>query len=180
MTDMSTTDPEVSDRLAALEERVAALEQHRPAGAEVRPGGEHPDRPVWIVDGIRQQQERGDLRGGAVYLAGSLTLPGGGGVEWQQGAHADDLFGADWDPAVQQLAALAHPVRLTILHHLLSGHETTAELTELESIGTTGQLHHHLRPLLAAGWVVQQGRGRYAVPAARVVPLLATLEANLL
>lgn len=44
-------------------------------------------------------------------------------------------------------------------------------------IGYTGQLHHHLRQLVAAGWLQSAGRGRYRVPAQRVVPLLAIVAA---
>jgi hypothetical protein len=42
---------------------------------------------------------------------------------------------------------------------------------------TTGQLYHHLRQLVAAGWLRTSLRGRYAVPADRIVPLLALLAA---
>jgi predicted transcriptional regulator len=64
-------------------------------------------------------------------------------------------------------------VRLELLRHIVSGVRATAELAEIASLGTTGQLHHHLRQLVAAGWVRQSGRGAYEVPASRIVPLLA-------
>ena len=64
--------------------------------------------------------------------------------------------------------------------------ETFWALTELqrrrpddaatEGLGTTGQLHHHLRQLKAAGWLHQTGRGTYEVPARRVVPLLTMIQ----
>ena len=41
----------------------------------------------------------------------------------------------------------------------------------------THQLHHHLRQLVAAGWLASTRRGHYEVPAARVVPLLVTVLA---
>ncbi|WP_051715621.1 hypothetical protein [Streptomyces bikiniensis] len=43
--------------------------------------------------------------------------------------------------------------------------------------GTTGQIYHHLRQLTGAGRLHTSGRGRYEVPAARVVPLLMALTA---
>jgi len=73
------------------------------------------------------------------------------------------------------LGALGHPVRLELLRHILLGTHATADLAEMESLGTTGQLHHHLRQLVATGWVRQSGRGSYEIPASRVVPLLACL-----
>lgn len=61
---------------------------------------------------------------------------------------------------------------------MLLGVRTTAALTDLDVVGTSGQLYHHLRPLLAAGWLRQAARGRYEVPADRVVPLLVVLSAT--
>ena len=55
----------------------------------------------------------------------------------------------------------------------------TAELADDPSLGTTGQLHHHLRALVAGGWLVSVGRAQWAVPPPRVIPLLAILAATL-
>jgi hypothetical protein len=49
---------------------------------------------------------------------------------------------------------------------------------ELDVVGTSGQLYHHLRPLLGAGWLCQAARGRYEVPHDRVVPLLVVVAAT--
>ena len=68
-------------------------------------------------------------------------------------------------------------MRLRLLREILGGRQSTSELAEIEELGTTGQLHHHLRQITAAGWLRSAGRGRYAVPAERVVPLLAILTA---
>jgi hypothetical protein len=68
-------------------------------------------------------------------------------------------------------------VRLVLVQAVLAGRRTVAELEALESLGTTGQLYHHLRQLVAAGWLQTAGRGRYAVPGDRVVPLLVVLAA---
>ena len=108
-----------------------------------------------------------------------MRLPGGEHVEWQQAAPTDDLLATDWDVAADTLAALGHPVRLRLLREVLRGSRTTAELGEVEGLGTTGQLHHHLRLLVAAGWLRSASRGRYDVPVARVVPLLAVLMGGL-
>ena len=68
-------------------------------------------------------------------------------------------------------------MRLRLAQLVLQGTETTAELAADADLGTTGQLHHHLRQLVAAGWLQSAGRGRYRVPAQRVVPLLAIVAA---
>jgi len=60
---------------------------------------------------------------------------------------------------------------------VLNGAATTAELAEDETLGTTGQLHHHLRALVAAGWLTSAGRGRWTIPGPRVVPLLVVVVA---
>ena len=82
----------------------------------------------------------------------------------------------DWTQAAAGLTALAHPVRL-LLHEILLGARTTAELSDHERLGTTGQLYHHLRQLVSAGWLRGTHRGQYAVPPERIVPLLTVLAA---
>ncbi len=54
---------------------------------------------------------------------------------------------------------------------------TLSELNAHERLGTTGQPYHHLRQLVAAGWLRAGGHGRYDVPGERVVPLLVILAA---
>jgi hypothetical protein len=95
---------------------------------------------------------------------------------------ADDLLGelADADDMTQftdVLAALAQPVRLRLLLAVLNGRHTSAELGQIDGSGTTGQLYHHLRQLVAAGWLRSAGRGQYQIPPERVIPLLVALAA---
>ena len=72
-------------------------------------------------------------------------------------------------------AALGHTLRLRLLREILGGRRTATELAGLDEVGTSGQIYHHLRQLTAAGWLRQAGRGRYEIPAGRVVPLLVAL-----
>jgi len=111
----------------------------------------------------------------AVMLVGSVTLPTGEPVEWQETFGAEGLLEQEWSDVASSLAALGHPVRVELLRHILSGMHSTADLATVEALGTTGQLHHHLRQLVATGWVRHGGRGNYEVPAARVIPLLACI-----
>lgn len=157
---------EVVDRLTALERRVAALER---APAAPPPATPDPDT-FWALQGLRQREP-----GGAVLLTGSVETAAGERYEWQEAARGVDLLDGDWAERAPVLAALGSPVRLRLLHAVLGGVRTTTELAALDGMGTSGQLHHHLRELVHAGWLRSTARGRYEIPPARVVPLLAVL-----
>jgi hypothetical protein len=160
------TEKDLVDRVAALEAAVAKLI----AGAEEPPGGAADADAFWVLDGLKRRAPAG-----AVVFAGDVPLPTGDRFEWQWGRAASDLLGSDWSQLVAALAALAHPVRLRLLHRVVTGARTAAELSDDEELGTTGQLYHHLRQLVSAGWLRSAGRGRYVVPGERVVPLLVIL-----
>ena len=158
-----------------LGERVTALEAAR--SPAVIPPPVDADA-FWALTGLRERVIAADgAPDSAVVLVGEVTLPTGEPVSWQQGVDADALLESEWDERAAAFAALGHPVRLELLRRILGGTRSTAELSALEGLGTTGQLHHHLRQLLAAGWLRQAGRGSYEVPVQRVVPLLACLLA---
>lgn len=154
----------------SLERRVAALEE-RVSRLEAEPKTER-DKVFWALEGLRQR-----LTGpGEVLFTGALELPTGETYEWQQGAATERLLGADWAECAAPLAALGHPVRLTLLRAALRGTRSAAELQEVAGLHTTGQLYHHLKQLTATGWLQAEGRGHYQVPAGRVVPLLVVLS----
>ncbi|MEV4718517.1 helix-turn-helix domain-containing protein [Micromonospora noduli] len=161
----------VEDRLAALEAQVAALSERLAAAPPPPPA---PEGTFWALDGLKQRLPTDGS--GAVLYTGTVRVAGQH-YDWQYGRTVDDLLAADWTELPSTLSALAHPVRLRLLREILGGRQSTSELAEIEELGTTGQLHHHLRQITAAGWLRSAGRGRYAVPAERVVPLLAILTA---
>lgn len=172
---MTANGDDLRRELEALSERVTRLESVS-GGSEREPSPGLDEEHFWGLTGL--QSRLGDhpsTAEGAVMLVGSLTLPDGAPVAWQQSAGTAGLWETDWSDQAAAFSALGHPVRLELLRHILSGTHATAELAEIASLGTTGQLHHHLRQLVAAGWVKQTGRGNYEVPAARVVPLLVCL-----
>ena len=138
-----------------------------PTGAEPSPAGD----PFWALTELQRRHPDG-----AVVFAGTAT-GADGPVRWQWGVESGPLLARDWAEAAPALAALGHPVRLHLLQQVLAGRRTTAELAGDGELGTSGQLHHHLRALVAAGWLRSTGRGRYGVPAPRVVPLLAIVSA---
>lgn len=114
---------------------------------------------------------------GAVAFGGVVDLPAGEHVEGQSRESASVLLDEPWDTAAEPLRALGHPVRIELLRYVLRGVSSTAELAALDVVSTTGQLYHHLNHLIAAGWLRHTGRGRYEVPAERVIPLMVVLAA---
>ncbi|MGW2059049.1 ArsR/SmtB family transcription factor [Streptomyces sp. NPDC001840] len=162
---------ELEERVAALERRLAALEG---ADGGTRPvgGGE-----LWALQRLKEELAEAGYPNGGVLYTGSVRLPTEERYEWQYGTFTDQLLDADWSQTAESFAALGHGVRLRLLREILGGRRTAAELAELDDIGTTGQIYHHLRQLTGAGWLHTTGRGRYEVPGARVVPLLVMLSA---
>lgn len=157
---------ELRDLIADLAERVARLEGD-PGAPPVRGDA------FWALNGLK---ERVDAPGGILF-AGGVTVAAGP-VDWQITLTTDDLMERDWAPNAASLAALGHPVRLSLLHALLGGATTVAELGAGEGVGTTGQLYHHLGQLVAAGWLLSAGRGVYSIPPERIVPLLVIIGAS--
>ncbi|WP_405985595.1 ArsR/SmtB family transcription factor [Streptomyces sp. NBC_00872] len=174
---------ELEERVAELERRIAALEAaDREGGGNGGDGGDggvpsgHGDE-FWALQRLKEEVAKAGSPNGGVLYTGAVRLPTEERYEWQYGTFTDGLLDASWSHAAESFAALGHAVRLRLLREILGGRRTAAELAELDGIGTTGQIYHHLRQLTGAGWLHTTGRGRYEVPAARVVPLLVMLSA---
>ncbi|WP_046470765.1 hypothetical protein [Allosalinactinospora lopnorensis] len=170
---MERPDDELRRRLADLEERVARLES-APAQEAAPTAGDDPESVYWALNRLKSLAGDG---GGAVLFTGVTPLPTGEKYEWQEAGTAADLLDSDWTEVSGALEALGHPVRLLLLQRVLSGVTAAADLKEDPALGTTGQLYHHLRRLVAAGWLQTAGRGHYRVPPTRVVPLFIVLLA---
>ncbi|MFJ9598352.1 ArsR/SmtB family transcription factor [Streptomyces althioticus] len=157
--------------MTELERRIAALE------AADRTAPSMGEGDFWALEGLKEQLAELKAADGGVLFTGAVRLPTGERYDWQHGTLTSDLLTYEWPDAAESLAALGHPVRLRLLREITGGRRTAAELAELDDIGTTGQIYHHLRQLTAAGWLHSTGRGRHEVPAGRVVPLLVALAA---
>ncbi len=126
----------------------------------------------WILEGLEQR-----VGPRAVAYAGSLVRDDGP-VRWQLTHDSEQLVELDWTTLAPALSALGHPARLRILQ-LIARREadTAADLADTQSLGSTGQIYHHLRQLVAAGWLRATTKGRHEVPPERLVPLLVVLAA---
>ncbi len=160
------------DELREVVEGLLAAAPAHPTELDGEKAAEQPT--LWALRGL---EDRIDDPAGAVLLTGSVEPQPGARYEWQETVSTVSLLESDWTRIAATLDALAHPVRLQLLQLVLTGTDRTAALGAAEGLGTSGQLHHHLRQLVAAGWLRSAGRGRYEIPAPRVVPLLVVLAA---
>ena len=160
--------PSLEQRVEALEQRIASLTT--PLAPSVGDDAES-GREFWLLQELQQRYSA------AAVILGGTADTAHGAVAWQWGVPTEQVTEQDWEPAAGVLDALSHPVRLRLLQQVLNGTATTAELAEDETLGTTGQLHHHLRALVSAGWLTSTGRGRWSIPAPRVIPLLVVVVA---
>lgn len=161
-------DNSLAERLARLERRLAALESTAA-----------PTSPVISGDAVLESLREQVSQPGAVLSAGTVTLPNGQLVEWQNANSTSELLEADWSTRAPALAALANPIRLKLLQEILAGRTSVTALGEIDGLGTSGQIYHHLRHLTAEGWLHTPTRGTYTIPTPRL-PALLTLLAVLL
>jgi hypothetical protein len=172
--DNSNPVAELVARIARVEARLDAIEG-RPAQAQ-RDGGEaQPDGsdPFWALHELERRNPRP-----AVLYTGHADTPEGP-VSWQVAFDSAELTDQDWTTQSATLAALGHPSRLQILQLVARGEaRTAADLAHAEGLGTTGQIYHHLRQLVSAGWLRSTTKGQHVVPPERVIPLLVILGAS--
>lgn len=152
--------PDTDPRLDALERRVEELERR-----SIAPAGGPPEASTGPQG----------TTAGTVRYSGEVSLHGE--VTWSVAYDAGAALALDDEPRTAVLAALGHPVRVRIVRGLLRGPRSTAELTEVAELASTGQLYHHLRALTHCGLVEQDGRGSYRIAAPVVVPALVLLTA---
>ncbi len=166
---------DLSERLSALERVVADLVEQAATPAPAPPAATAHAETFWALEGLRAKVA--DTTGGVLFT-GTVDLPTGEHYDWQYARLLDDLLEIDWTEAAPALTALGNPVRLRLLRKIISGTRGAADLAEDAELGTTGQVYHHLRQLVAAGWLRLESRGQYTIPGERAVPLLVILAAT--
>ena len=165
----------------ALKQMQAEMRQLQALLAEQKPDvkAEHkPDKP-------EAKPEKPDLKadlktdGGVAYSVSRLAA-GDGDAAFKTGAVAVSAaqIAAATDEAAAQIGyALSSPQKVGLLRALL-GHpsESAAALGAAAQL-STGSLYHHLRDLMHAGLIAQEGRNRYQITphGQRVLLLLLAL-----
>lgn len=161
---------ELSERLHLVEKRLTALEPATSLDPRLVVRGD-------ILGALEGLEQRVQHSVGSVLMTGAVTVPRGHRAQSQMQVAAHELFEIDFASRAASLSALAHPVRLQLLQRLLTDASTVEEVREAGDFGTSGQVYHHLRQLVAADWVTSLGSSRYEVPPDRIVPLLVILMA---
>lgn len=173
-----TTD--LAQRLEMLEASVADIRRQLSANAKTaRTPKDTPNsaEESWALEGLRETAQGSPA---AIMFTG-FTEAGGpivGPVRWQYARSGAAIMDRDWGEAAPALDALGSPIRLRILQLIAAGMTATADLVADGGLGTTGQLHHHLKALMAGGWLRSPSRGHYEVPPSRLVPLLVIITAT--
>jgi len=138
----------------------------------------HPDKRLsekmeelcWLAD-------KGGLTGMVTYMG--VFASGGRQSNWIQNEIATDglLKLAEERTAEKVLACVGSGDRLNLLLALLKQPQSVAKLVESGRYSSTGQVYHHLRPLLAANLVKEDenGRGNYCVVPHRVQGIIMIL-----
>lgn len=157
------------ERLAALELRMASLE--RRLDADTSPYKSF-QQSFWMLSQLQEHQFDG------VAFAGHVSLSEENPIQWQYSLDTQTIINQEWQDASHIFGSLSSPIRLKILRAILSGRVKNSELSELEDMGSTGQLYHHLKDLASAGWIRSLGRGKHTIVPEKVVPLLIMLAAT--
>lgn len=154
-------------RLTALEEQVSSQRQEEAASPFPQASGpsSHELHPP----------QTGTLQGTLRY-AGSIQI-GERPFRFQQTLTIASIFEAAPEVFAQIFAALASPHRIIILRTLCERACTAQQLQEVLGMGSSGQLYHHLKELMAAGLITQRERSSaYTIDPAKVIPICAALS----
>ena len=140
--------------------------------------GMHPDsRLSKMMEELCYKTEEKDVNGLLTYLG--VYISGGQQANWIRNAiPADELLSLiESGVASKVLACIGNADRLAILLEILRGPKTVAKLVEKCGFGSTGQVYHHMKPLLAADLVVEdeQQKGVYIIQPHKVQGIIMLL-----
>ena len=140
--------------------------------------GMHPDsRLSKMMEELCYKTEEKDVNGLVTYLG--VYISGGQQANWIRNAiPADELLSLiESGVASKVLVCIGNANRLAILLEILRGPKTVAKLVEKCGFGSTGQVYHHMKPLLAADLVVEdeQQKGVYIIQPHKVQGIIMLL-----
>ena len=126
------------------------------------PRGMHPDsRLSQQMEELCRRTEAQGASGYVTYLG--VYNAGGRQSNWIRNAVSTDGLLAQIESGVAEkvLACIGNANRLALLLEILRGPKTVAQLVDTCGFGSTGQAYHHMKPLLAADLIQEEGRGVY-------------------
>lgn len=140
----------------------------------------HPDPAIMaILDRMENACGADGSTGRVTYLG--VFGSGGRQSTWiKNGAHTDDLLKLVEDNSAERvLACIGSSDRLRLLLAILRKPRTVAQLVGECGFSSTGQVYHHLKPLIAANLVTEdaenEGKGVYVIVPHRVQGIIMLL-----
>lgn len=125
---------------------------------------------------VKYTQENGES--GAVTYAGTFSIGQGESAMqsiWSTVVQTDYLLRLNDNQMVEKvLSSVGNRQRLEILLALLKKPMTANQLMDVLGSNTTGQVYHHLKPLVAAD-IVKEDKGVYAIKPHRVQGIIMLL-----
>lgn len=172
----------VSPQLDELRAMVMELLPNKPSTEKLKRvhvmHGMHPDsRLSEQMEALCYKTEEKGVSGLVTYLG--VYNSGGRQSNWiRNGVPTDDLLSLiESGIASKVLACIGNSNRLKMLLEILRGPKTVASLVEKCGFGSTGQVYHHMKPLLAADIVVEdaQQKGVYIIQPHKVQGVIMLL-----
>lgn len=157
----------------ALRKELEALKALIPVRTETPPKKEagerhHPTHPDSRLDSLMNELETGFEEAGKTGLVTYLGVYASGGRQssWiKSRVCTDDLLGLIVNNTAEKvLRCIGSSDRLNILLSILKKPRTVAELVSECGFSSTGQVYHHMKPLLAADLITEsesEGKGVY-------------------
>lgn len=157
----------------ALRKELEALKALIPVRTETPPkkeagGRHHPTHPDSRLDSLMNELETGFEEAGKTGLVTYLGVYASGGRQssWiKSRVCTDDLLGLIVNNTAEKvLRCIGSSDRLNILLSILKKPRTVAELVSECGFSSTGQVYHHMKPLLAADLITEsesEGKGVY-------------------
>ena len=137
----------------------------------------HPDPRLSSLRGDLESKSGARRTGGAITYLG-VFASGGRQSSWiRNGVETDGLLALiENGTAERVLACIGSGERLRLLLAILQKPQTVAELVKTCGFGSTGQVYHHMKPLLAADLIREDmPKGTYVLQPHKVQGLLMLL-----